>query len=70
MANRYRRGDAFTAAPAGWDLNSVLTHKTNKLSSNKGLKCELNPYWITLLEPEFPPFLGFFRTKRTLEREI
>ena len=49
MASRKPRGDAFTTASVGWDLSDALTHKVDKLSSNKGLKCELNPGWVTLL---------------------
>jgi hypothetical protein len=63
MASLEPGGNAFTAALAEWDLRKTLTHKTNKLSSNKGLKCELNPVWITLLEPGIPPISGFLQNE-------
>lgn len=65
MASLKPGDNAFTTASVGWDLKLFLTHKVDKLSSNKGFKCELNLEKITLLESGFPPFLGFSRTNRT-----
>ena len=69
MASRYHRGSALTAASTVWDLKDSLTHMTIKLSSNRGLKCELNPK-VTLLEPGILSFLSFSRTNRTQARRV
>jgi hypothetical protein len=55
MASRYRRGSAFTTALVGWGFSFLgyLLSPTWLLSCHLtgDLKCELYPYWITLLEP-------------------